>query len=392
MPLILFVTSITLAFILIIKRFNIALALGVALLIYSTPLLGLDVIEISVRTFNRTLFETVFSLMLAMFVADLYRSTYAAESVVRSLESLSPRTAAISIPAIVGLLPMPAGAYVSATIINPLYVKCRLSSDERTFLNYWFRHIWIVVWPLYQSVVLASAILNTSFYAILLHNWPIFVAAILGGGIASKPILQKINSGCIESRERNLKGLVHLWLFVVVIVTILLLKLPLPLVLFIIAILLILVYRPSVNMIKNGLRYSLDPTIIALIVESMIFSRVAAETKLAYQLAEYLVPYADIAVFLIPFLMVIVTGFEFTFVTIAFPSLLPLLTGHRATLAFLGGYAGAMLSPAHACFALSAKFFKSNLWDVYKKHLILATVISILIAVAMLMVTSSAIF
>ncbi|MEM1560744.1 MAG: DUF401 family protein [Ignisphaera sp.] len=390
--LILFLISIAIAFILIVRKFNIALALGLALLIYSLPLLGSDTVKVFVETFTRTLLETIASLVLAMFLADLYRSTYIADSVVKSLEMLSPRVAAISIPAIIGLLPMPAGAYISATIINPLYTECRLTSQEKTFLNYWFRHIWVTIWPLYQSIILASAILNMSFDAIILHNWPIFIASIFSGIIVSRTIIYRINSNCIGCRDRDFKGLVHLWPFMAIVIMSMVLKLSLPLTLAIIIMMLIAVYRPSMDMIKSSFRYSLDPTIITLIIESMIFSRTIVETGLAHQLAVYLAPYADIAVFMIPFIMVTATGFEFTFVTIAFPAVLPLLTDYRITLAFLGGYMGAMLSPAHACFVLTAKFFRSDLGSVYRRYLILAAGLTIAIVIAIVAIINSTIF
>ncbi|MEM0006446.1 MAG: DUF401 family protein, partial [Ignisphaera sp.] len=86
------------------------------------------------------------------------------------------------------------------------------------------------------------------------------------------------------------------------------------------------------------------------------------------------------------------TGFEFTFVTIAFPAVLPLLTDYRITLAFLGGYMGAMLSPAHACFVLTAKFFRSDLGSVYRRYLILAAGLTIAIVIAIVAIINSTIF
>ena len=383
LEIIVFIFSIIIAFTLVMRRINIAVAFGLALVIYLLPFLGRGIAVTILESFNRTLLDTILSLILAMFLADLYRSTYIADRVVSSLESLSPKTAAVSIPAIIGLLPMPAGAYISATIINPLYRECNLNPSEKTFLNYWFRHIWVTIWPLYQSVILASAILNMNFNRIIYYNWPIFIGSIISGLIISRAILYKINNSCIKQRDRSFKELIYLWPFIIIVFLSIVAKLPLPVSLMITVSLFIAIHRPSLNTVKNGIRYSLEPTIIILIVESLIFSRVINETGLSYQLALYLSSVADIAVFAIPFSMVITTGFEFTFVTIAFPSILPLLTSYRITLAFLGGYIGAMLSPIHACFVLSAKFFKSSLGEVYR-YLIPTAILTVLIVVALL--------
>src|SRR5262249_16135590 len=45
-------------------------------------------------------------------------------------------------PALVGLLPMPAGALVSAPLVNDAAGSKPVSPEARTFINYWFRHLW----------------------------------------------------------------------------------------------------------------------------------------------------------------------------------------------------------------------------------------------------------
>ena len=32
--------------------------------------------------------------------------------------------------------------------------------ERRTFLNYWFRHVWEMVFPLYPSLVLAAGLMG----------------------------------------------------------------------------------------------------------------------------------------------------------------------------------------------------------------------------------------
>ena len=378
-----FVVSILLVFILVFQRLNIAFVIGLAMTLFSIPIFGLRIVEIVKESFDWILLNTIASLVLAMFLADLYRSTGVGYRMASSLESLSPRIAAVSVPAVIGLLPMPAGAYVSATIIDPLYTKCSLELHEKTFLNYWFRHVWVTVWPLYQGIILASAIVGMSFSEIAYRNWPIFLSAVLGGLFMSRRIFQKLSNNCVGVRgSRDYRGLVHLWPFIVIAVTSLAIDIPLSLSLAITIALFIAIYKPSLKTIAKSLRYSLDPTINILVIESMIFSKAIEKSGLANQLMQYLSPYIDIAVFSIPFLMVVATGFEFTYVTLAFPSILPLLKDYRITIAFLGGFAGAMLSPSHACFVLSAKFFKSSLGSVYRKHLIQTTAFTILIGIA----------
>src|SRR5262245_21057910 len=55
-------------------------------------------------------------------------------------------------PALVGLVPMPGGAVVSAPLIDRSLGSAEVSATDKNLINYWFRHVWEVSWPLYPSV------------------------------------------------------------------------------------------------------------------------------------------------------------------------------------------------------------------------------------------------
>ena len=130
----------------------------------------------------------------------------------------------------------------------------------------------------------------------------------------------------------------------------------------------IAVYRPPKKDLARSLRQALNPTFIAIIVFSFIYSEFIEESGVAHSLVAKLSPLADLAAFAIPFLIVIGTGVEFTFVALAFPPLAPMLkaSSGRLLLAFTGGFTGALLSPAHACLILSSEYYKADLPKVYR--------------------------
>lgn len=72
-----------------------------------------------------------------------------------------------AIAAAIGLLPMPGGAYISAVVVDPLYDKMGPKSHQKTFPNYWMRHIWIPVWPLFQDVLITAAVLGVSVWEVV---------------------------------------------------------------------------------------------------------------------------------------------------------------------------------------------------------------------------------
>ncbi|MEM0455007.1 MAG: DUF401 family protein [Nitrososphaerota archaeon] len=127
----------------------------------------------------------------------------------------------------------------------------------------------------------------------------------------------------------------------------------------------------------------MSPRIMAIIVSSLVFSQYIKESGLGEFLASNLGGAAVMAAFLVPFLIGLATGVEFTFAALAFPPLSPLLHGHLLAVAFLGGFLGVMLSPAHSCFVLSAEHFRCEMRSVYG-YLFKAVAVEIPIAAALI--------
>jgi len=88
----------------------------------------------------------------------------------------------------------------------------------------------------------------------------------------------------------------------------------------------LILYRPDAGVIKQAVKKSLDPTLIGLIIVSLVFGNSIRVSGLANTLAERLAGYGALAVFTVPFSIIIATGFEFTFVALGFPALKNLLT------------------------------------------------------------------
>ena len=85
------------------------------------------------------------------------------------------------------------------------------------------------------------------------------------------------------------------------------------------------------------------------------------------------------------------TGVNQAFVAIAFPLLVPIIGQGNPDMwllafAYVSGFVGILLSPAHLCLALTADYFKAPLRDVYK-ILIWPTAVVFLSALIMLVVS-----
>ena len=363
------IVSIVVVLVLIFRKTNVAVSLAVGSMLFGLLAFGPLILQVLPQAFNIPMTRTLLALILAMFLAELYGSVGASQKLVEGLTFFSPSFAALTTPAIIGLLPMPGGAYVSAVILNKLYEKLRLNAESKTFINYWFRHIWITIWPLYQSVILASGLLGISIGKISILNLPIMLAATLVGAAAGLLIIHRsANKEGSEERRGKVRGLLHVWPFLLIALTAVILHIDLVISLALVVLSVIVVYRPPKKALTWSLRQSLNPTFIAIIVFSFIYSEFIEESGVAHSLVAKLSPLADLAAFAIPFLIVIGTGVEFTFVALAFPPLAPMLkaSNEMLLLAFTGGFTGALLSPAHACLILSSEYYKADLPKVYR--------------------------
>ncbi len=87
----------------------------------------------------------------------------------------------VTFPALIGLLPMPGGAYFSAPMLDAFDPEGRLDGALKSFLNYWYRHVWEYWWPLYPGVLLTCHIAGLELWRYILVSIPMTALAVLGG-------------------------------------------------------------------------------------------------------------------------------------------------------------------------------------------------------------------
>lgn len=358
--------SILVVILLVFRKVNVGIALVLGATLYGLLSLETGILDATLEAFNLQMAQTLIALTFSMFLADLYNSVGASNMLIESFEVIGPRFAAFSTPAVIGLLPMPGGAYVSAVVVDPLYNNMGLKGDVKTFINYWFRHLWITTWPLYQGVILASGLLGLSSSYIMMLNMPITLAALVSGIMFGYGQIKKSGNKIEKPPRSNLKKMIHAWPFVSIAALSIAFNLNIALSVAITLIASMAVYRPGKDKLLHALKYSINLTFIIIVIFSFIFSKYIEKSNVAYFLADLLSGYAEVAVFFIPLLIVIGTGVEFTYIALAFPPLLPLLSSERLLLSFAGGYVGAMLSPAHACLVMSAEYYKTELHKTYR--------------------------
>ena len=120
------------------------------------------------------------SLMLALLLVLVITlsSAMSASGVMRDFVEAArerfPRRLAVGVlPAVIGLIPMPGGAWFSAPLVDSFDGEGALPPLLKTRTNYWFRHIWESWWPLYPGVILALEITGLEVWQFSLIQLPL---------------------------------------------------------------------------------------------------------------------------------------------------------------------------------------------------------------------------
>ncbi|MEM1619190.1 MAG: DUF401 family protein [Fervidicoccaceae archaeon] len=378
--LVFFAASVALAAALALRGLNVALSLAAAALLYGLAVSPSEIpralIDVAV---DARCPKTVAALVLALFLANLMSASGASRRLVLALSSAGPRVASYAVPAVVGLLPMPGGAYVSAVLASSIYDALGLNAEMRSFVNYWFRHLWVSVWPLYQTVLLAAGFLHASVGEIAAATWPVPVSLALAGLVSTRDLLARRAEA---ERRRELSGLTHAWplfsLFVLAIGAGVDLALSLVLVSFATT----LIYRVSPRAVAEAAKRAADPTLIGVVLASFFFGELVERGGATELVTELAGVNGLLACALAPFVVGLALGLEFTFVALTFPLLLPLISGGELRLlaAMAGGCLGSLLSPFHACLVMTVKHNNASLAGVYRRLLPAAGLSAALIA------------
>ncbi|MBP7264286.1 MAG: DUF401 family protein, partial [Spirochaetia bacterium] len=70
----------------------------------------------------------------------------------------SRRVALAAAPLLIGTLPMPGGAIMSAPLVDAMDPERSLGGARLSATNYWFRHNLELAWPLYPAFILTSSL------------------------------------------------------------------------------------------------------------------------------------------------------------------------------------------------------------------------------------------
>jgi hypothetical protein len=302
----------------------------------------------------------------------------------------------VSFPAIIGLLPMPGGAVFSAPMLQGFDCDGKISPALKSYLNYWFRHVWEYWWPLYPGVLLACAVAGVDLWRFIAFSSPLTLIAIGVGTIQLMRVPRRAHAAVpaavnAYSRPAWMSALPLLMAIFPGVASGVLLQLAgrggiLEAVPKEFGLLLGLAGAVVCSWIMGsaGLREILGIvfdkkvgrmllTLSGVFVFKAVMERSPAAEELASSLGDMNIPVLWVSVIL-PMLVGAISGLTIAFVGASFPVLFSLIgaTGGNPSilpilvLAYASGFAGVMATPLHLCLILSNEYFKVPLGRVYR--------------------------
>ncbi|RNC73297.1 MAG: DUF401 family protein [Desulfuromonadales bacterium] len=360
------------------------MAIGAALLalLYLTPPLRFLAGAWTALTSPKSL-EMTATLIFTMIMENILRKTGTLKRMVESLSELLPdaRLIMASMPAMIGMLPSPGGAVFSAPMVRAASDHLAIPADQKALINYWYRHIWEYVSPLYPGIILVAGLSRIPYQKIMLANAVFAVSVVFWGavlcfrGVGSAPVPRAETVG----KRRALRTFVlSVAPILATLVLVVVLRVNPVAAMGGVTALLFLLHRYGPATIAVTLRESVSFKALSLIFGIMIFQETLRVTGaldgVSRFLAESGLP-AELMIAVIPFLAGVMTGLTVAFVGITFPILMPLMGGASPSLgllalAFGSGFAGVMLSPVHLCLVLTREYFEADMTKVYRRLLL----------------------
>lgn len=306
----------------------------------------------------------------------------------------SPRLRLVFFPALIGLLPMPGGAIFSAPMIGTVSENMRVTNTQRALINYWFRHIWELGWPLYPGVILTVALAGIPIISLISRTWPAILFMLTTGWFFF------LRPGVLDVRSLHLKtetaprslpavfkegipllvaifGAVGLESLIPVIAPTIPFEAGVIAALVASVICVMLQNHLGLQFLKNVLAKQSLRAMLLVVTAIFIFKDIMQAAHVVDAMAQAAGGSAALfaaAVFL-PFLVGMVAGINVAFVGSTFPLLLGLLhtlgledqTIPYLVLASFAGFTGVMISPIHICFILTCQFFHTELAATWRK-------------------------
>lgn len=375
-PLLTLVVSFIVLAAMLYRRISIGVTLVSCAIVMSVLTIDLpDVVWVFAET-TRDL--TTISLVTVTFgiglLGMLYKETGMLINLSRSIGELlkNPKLVVSTLPAILGLLPVPGGALMSAPLVESAAEKLGLGNAKKTYVNMWFRHIIFPIYPMGQFIILTAALTNTQISSILMRQIPVVAVMTLAGYLVlRKSTVSNSATRRIKLGENLKKFLLSFSPILAMILTVALLQVDVSVAAFIGIFLLILIAKPTKQMLIKTISNITIYKVALAAYGAMLLRSVVGASGISEALGQTIAATSIGEVVLlsvIPVVLGFLVGLPSGSVAISVPIIAGVITftPRSASLLFISAFLGYLAAPTHLCLVLTTDYFKSSLSKVYR--------------------------
>jgi len=275
-------------------------------------------------------------------------------------------------PLIFGLLPMPAGAMLTADLTQKAGENFQIKSKWLFFFNYWFRHVCEFSWPLYGALILSAGIAGIPVKNFLLVTFLYMAIAIAVGLIYLYTKVRKTKNGNKENisiPSLLLNSLRALWP-VLLLIALIMLKVEMKLAVLLTLLLIFIMEKTKISKTLEILKNSIFSEITFIVFVVLIFKGIVERTNTLNLFANFLIRHhvpQMVPVIILPMSMAFLSGIT----SAGIGATAPLLKGlfqfnhYFPYLAYVSAISGVLLSPFHLCFITTKEYYKIDFKDAY---------------------------
>ena len=352
--------------------------------------IGMDLVSATLDEKTLLLIAALFTIL---FFSNLLKETGRMNKILEGFRHIlkDVRVVVALLPAMIGLMPLVGGALVSAPMVVEGSDQLKLSPERRTFINYWFRHVWEYILPTYPALILAATLVGVPVRKLGWVNLPLTPVAILSGAmIGFLGISNSKEGGEVLQRTSVWELLKNLFPLIFALVLVIGFTVELAYAFGLTILGMILFYRIDPKTVLKALKGSLSIELLLTVVTVMGFKKVLESSQAILTISTFLsssgVPFRLIAIF-VPLIVGLMTGMTIAPIAIGFPILIPLFQNdpdflNYMMLAFASGIAGDLLSPFHLCLVLTKDYFHAEWKGIFR---LLWVPVASLLGVALLM-------
>jgi integral membrane protein (TIGR00529 family) len=391
-PLLFFVISIALFVVLLYRRVGLGVSLTMSAFLMS-------LLSLSISGTGTVLYETcidpvtltlVFSSFFVMVLSQLYKETGLVNVLTRSLGGFIkyPKIIVSVLPAVIGLMPVAGGALMSAPMVEAEAHKLGLGDSKKTYVNVWFRHAILPVYPISPFLILTAILTETTLVSLIARQSLVVIAMLATGyfiGLRKTKKTKQDGSKKKSNPKTNLKKLV--FSFFPIIITVLLaalLSVNIALATFAGVITIIIITRTKTavfpKILKNRALWE-----VTLAAFGALLLRNATITSGAFEVLGNALADSTLSGTVLLVSVPAVLGFILSSPSGAIALSVPILVEtvsfipKTASLLYLSALFGYLLAPTHLCLAFTAQYFKCPISKSYR-YLLPSIAISIIFA------------